>query len=247
MAGDCHGGRRDSIRRYLRYGLSTSPPLGLKGNVGRSYRAPNFSELYFSQGLMVGNPDLKPEEAFHYDAGLRLDFSPWVFVEGAFFRSEVRHLIEYLLISGFRYVPYNFGRATITGIELSWRMQPVDWFSLAGAYTFTDAIDETDDPNRKGKRIPGRPPHVGFARAEGHAGLVRPFVEYNYVGENYITQANTKVLAAREIWNAGVVFVVAPGRRIGWEVKNLSDQRAVDVRGFPLPGRAFYLSLEYGF
>lgn len=221
--------------------------LVLKGNAGRSFRAPNFGELYLDQGLAVGNTALTPERATHYDAGLQLVFLPWVFAEGTYFRSEVTDLIEYLLVNGFRYKPFNIGSARLEGMELSLRARPIAYLSASGSYTLTYAIDTTGQANRDDRQLPGRPRRVGFGRLEGHLGLVQPFVEFNYVGSNFVTQANTKLLPERQVWNAGVIFNVGPGRRLGAEMKNLTDDRAVDVRGFPLPGRAVYLTLEHGF
>jgi iron complex outermembrane receptor protein len=230
-------------------GLALKPwkPLTLKANAGNSFRAPNFAELYFNQGLVVGNPDLEPEDAIHYDAGLQFAWSPWVFFEGAYFRSEVRNLIEYLLISGFRYKPFNVGEARLEGMELTLRATPIEYVSLAGAYTLTYALDLSDSPNRSENQIPGRPRHVGFGRLEGRAGPAQPFVEFNYVGGNYITPANTKLLPERKLWNAGIIVDSGAGSRVGFEVKNLTDEQVVDVRGFPLPGRAFYGSFEVAF
>jgi len=221
--------------------------LVLKGNVGRSFRAPNFTELYFDQGLVVGNPDLEPETSTHYDAGLQALWLPWIFVEGAYFRNEVRDLIEYLLIGGFRYKPFNIGRARLEGMELSLRAAPAEFLKLSGAYTLTYAIDTTGQRNRNDRQIPGRPRHVGFGRLDGRIDIFHPFVEYHYVGGNYLTQANTKLLPERELWNVGMIHHVKDTMRLGWEMKNLTDEQVVDVRGFPLPGRSLYLTWEAEF
>ena len=111
----------------------------------------------------------------------------------------------------------------------------------------TYAIDTTQYPNRTDRQIPGRPRHVAFARAKGRAGPFSPFVEFHWVGGNFVNQANTKLLPERRIVNAGLV--AAPDGRVkaGFEVKNLFDERAVDVRGFPLPGRFFFLTFEASF
>jgi iron complex outermembrane receptor protein len=230
-------------------GLSGKPwePLTLKGNVGRSFRAPNFTELYFNQGVVTGNPELKPETSMHCDAGLQAAWRPWFFFEGAWFRNDVEDLIEYELISGFRYKPFNVGQARLEGMELSLRAGWPPHIALSGAYTLTYAIDETDDPNRRGNQIPGRPRHVAFGRLEGRAGPVAPFVEFNYVGGNYVTAANTKLLPERKLWNAGLTISQDASVRLGLEVKNLTDEQVVDVRGFPLPGRAIYTTADCSF
>ncbi len=232
-----------------KFGLEGKPwePLTLKANIGRSFRAPDFTELYFNQGLIVGNPSLRPEESLHYDAGLQAAWQPWFFFEGAYFRNDVVDLIEYELIGGFRFKPFNIGKALLEGAELSLRTGWPPYVLLSGAYTLTYALDETNFPNRFDRQIPGRPRHVAFGRIEGHAGPVAPFVEFNYVGGNFVTEADTKLLPDRKIWNAGLTVDTPTGGRFGLEVKNLTDAQVVDVRGFPLPGRAIYGTFVYAF
>lgn len=217
--------------------------LTFKGNVGRSFRAPSFSELYFQHGYVEGNPDLKPERATHVDGGVQIDRS-WLFFEGAYFRSEVRDLIEYVLIGGFRYKPFNLGRARLEGMELSARLSPVAWLTAGGAYTLTHAVDETEGGDRQ---IPGRPRHVGSARLSARADIFAPFVEYDYTDGNYLTAANTKKLDERHLLNAGLLIRPDAHMRFGVEMKNVTDEQIVDVRNFPLPGRAMYLSVERSF
>lgn len=229
-------------------GLSIKPWewLVVKGNAGRSFRAPNFSELYFNQGFVSGNPDLKPERATNYDGGVQF-VSDMFFAEAAYFRNEVEDLIEYLLISGFRYKPFNIGRALLHGMESSATFRPWQYTSLSGSYTLTYAIDKTDDENRADNQIPGIPRKKAFARLEGGPKMVRTFLEYHYIGPNYINQANTKLLNERHILNAGVVVAPSDTFTFGFESKNVLDDQAVDVRGFPLPGRSYFASFELTF
>ncbi|MDP8254917.1 MAG: TonB-dependent receptor [Candidatus Alcyoniella australis] len=220
--------------------------LTIKANAGRSFRAPNFYELYFNQGFVVGNPQLKPERAWSMDGGVQ--FNTRIFnAEAVYFRSEIDDLIEYLLLSGFRYKPFNIGRAIISGYEGRAALRPVDCLALSAAYTYTDAIDDTDEPNRRGNQIPGRPRHKAAGKVEL---LIEPctlFAEYRFISGNYVTRANTKLLEPRQVLNAGLIVRAGEHFRIGAEVKNLSDDRMVDVRGLPLPGRSVFLTLQSSF
>jgi outer membrane receptor protein involved in Fe transport len=218
----------------------------LKSNVGQSFRAPNFSELYFSQGLVESNPELTPERAFEFDAGFQIITKPF-FAEAVYFRSEVDDLIEYLLISGFRYKPFNIGQVLIQGAEFSSTLEPWKYTSFSGSYTITYAIDQTGQPNRDGNQIPGRPRYQGFGRIEAGPTLIKLFSEYNYTGSNFVTAANTKLLDARHILNAGIVANPSDRVHFGFEIKNLLDDRALDIRGFPLPGRSVFGSIQVGF
>ena len=237
-------------------GQKLSPKLGtyfrpinwlvFKGNAGQSFRAPNFSELYFNQGLVQGNPDLEPEVAMNYDAGLQIVTRPF-FAEAAYFRTDVENLIEYLLVSGFRYKPFNIGRAKIEGMEAKATINPWEYTSLTGSFTMTYAIDQTGIENRDGNQLPGRPRYKAFGRLEAGPTFITAFCEYTYFGANFITQANTKLLDARNILNAGVVVHPSETFHFGIEVKNVLDDMAVDVRGFPLPGRSVFASVEMSF
>ncbi|MHB1278242.1 MAG: TonB-dependent receptor plug domain-containing protein [Bacteroidia bacterium] len=53
-------------------GIRLSALLRLKFSVGRSYRVPTFTDLYYNDAgpSSLGNPNLKPEEAWTYEGGL---------------------------------------------------------------------------------------------------------------------------------------------------------------------------------
>ena len=75
-------------------GLDLSRHARLYANVGWSYRIPTYTELYYRDRSNSGNPLLKPEEAFSYEAGYKY--------KGAKFQAEVvgfsrntRNLIDY--------------------------------------------------------------------------------------------------------------------------------------------------------
>jgi outer membrane receptor protein involved in Fe transport len=235
-------------------GERTSPKLGLawwvtswlvaKGNAGSSFRAPALDELYYNHGYVVGNPNLKPETATNYDVGLQVQ-SDMFFLEGAYYYSKVRNLIEYVLVSGFRYKPFNIGEVSLSGIELSGRFRPIKYFNASGNYTLTYAIDETNEYNRQGNQVPGRPRHKAFLRLEGLIDdFLSPFFEYHYIGSNYVTVANTKLIDQRRLYNCGLLARLGDHFKLGAEIKNLADDRALDVRGFPLPGRSYNINLE---
>lgn len=255
-------GGRISLLPAVRYdhvsglGSQWSPKFGLhfqpldwlivKGNVGKSFRAPNFNELYFNQGFVEGNPDLKPERGLSYDAGLQVN-TKWFNAEGAYFRTELEDLIEYLLLAGFRYKPFNIASARLEGAEFVASVSPIKYIQASGSFTITYAIDTTGERNRDGNQIPGRPRYKGFGRLAVNYNPLSAYAEFHYIDGNFITRANTKLLAARRIWNAGIVIKPSNHLSAGLEVKNAGDDRIVDVRGFPLPGRSLFVTLSASF
>ncbi|GAK51564.1 TonB-dependent receptor [Candidatus Moduliflexus flocculans] len=47
--------------------------LNLFANAGKAFRAPTFNHQYYESSFMVGNPDLKPESGWTYEAGAKWD------------------------------------------------------------------------------------------------------------------------------------------------------------------------------
>jgi len=55
----------------LDLGIALNSQWRFYGNLGTTYRIPTYTDLYYSDRTTLGNPDLKPEEAFSKEVGLR--------------------------------------------------------------------------------------------------------------------------------------------------------------------------------
>jgi len=55
-------------------GYWLSPHLKLRASVSRAFRVPSYTELYYEDPANIGNPNLRPERAWNYEAGL--DWNP---------------------------------------------------------------------------------------------------------------------------------------------------------------------------
>jgi len=218
----------------------------LQGNAGTGFRRPTFFELYHNQGYYVGNPDLDPERSLSFDLGPVLSLEAFsglrLRAEAVFFYTRYEDLIVYILQSGFRYKPFNVGKARAQGIELGCRLSFRNKAVLEADWTYNEVLDKTREETHRNRQIPGRPRNQVRLRLSGWIGRFRPFFEYHFVGRNPITRAGTKLLPVRNVINAGVAWKLREGLELQLTGKNLTDERAVDVRGFPLPSRAVYLS-----
>lgn len=82
--------------------------LTVRGAVGRGIRAPNFTEQYNSairpgvvpSGFNVGNPGLRAERTWNYEAGLDYQPLPTLTLRGTYFNRYGRNLIDYVAASG---------------------------------------------------------------------------------------------------------------------------------------------------
>jgi outer membrane receptor protein involved in Fe transport len=65
----------ESFTAYLGSEFHVGPKLSLLANLGRSFRFPTTSELFYSgltgRGTVFGNPDLEPEKSWNLDFGVR--------------------------------------------------------------------------------------------------------------------------------------------------------------------------------
>ncbi len=221
--------------------------LKVKANAGTGYRVPSFYELYYNHGYIVGNPDLVPEDSFSFDIGPVLELEK-VSVSLNYFDQRYTDQIVYVLQSGLYYKPYNDSRSKAQGIELTIVFNPLNWFSLSGNYTYNRAIDTSGEPNRDGNQIPGQPRNIANIQADFSYKIkgigLGAWASYNYTEGNFVTWANTKKLPDRNIYNAGIKAGPYKHVSISAEVKNLTDEMAYDLRGFPLEGRTYYATIS---
>ena len=66
------------------------------------------------------------------------------------------------------------------------------------------------------------------------------------VGEgNYLDRANLRPVPARHIHSAGIRMGVGGNLEVTLEAKNLLDDQVADLWGYPLPGRAYFVTLKH--
>jgi len=96
----------------------------LRSAVGRSYRIPTFTDLYYNDAGNRGNASLMPESAWSYEAGADIRFKA-TSASATFFYRDSRDTIDWI-----RYSPAavwqisNIGSARTNGLELSLAIMP---------------------------------------------------------------------------------------------------------------------------
>jgi vitamin B12 transporter len=252
-----------------------TPDVAIKASAGYYYRAPTLSELYGDRGFLVGSPDLVSEHGPTADLGVVVAPASAsgpidrVLVEAAGFASWPRDTIALVTSGALVARALNVGDARIAGAEAaaSARLARAVTFTLA--YTFLDTAQSTDTPSYDGKPLPGRPRHELYARMDaarrvkGHLGVV--WSELSWDAGNYLDQAALSRVPARTLVALGLKVEVGGGVTVGVDCRNLLDDRVenvaldppprpdlasvpravADVGGYPLPGRAFNLAVEW--
>jgi iron complex outermembrane receptor protein len=252
-----------------------APELAIKASAGRYVRLPTAVELFGDRGFIVGAPGLRPETGVTGDAGVvwaparRFANVDRIVVEAAAFASAPADTIALVTTAGGIARARNTGDARILGLELAAAARLDRTLSVTASYTLLDAVQQTDEPSFAGKRLPRQPMHALYARADfaapvlGRLAIVWTDVEWQ--STTYLDQANLLASPGRVLAGAGVKAELGAGVLVGFEVKNFTDRKLVsrtldppprpdlatvpmalsDVAGFPLPGRAFYVTAEW--
>jgi iron complex outermembrane receptor protein len=129
-------------------GYQVSKHFRTYANVGKTYRIPTYTDLYYSDPNTLGNQDLKQEEALSEEIGVVFTQNKFDFTV-AFFNRDSKNLIDYTKeLESDKYQANNIRSLNTKGFEVGSNYK-YTWFSFAQrinlGYTFIeDNIQEID-------------------------------------------------------------------------------------------------------
>lgn len=229
--------------------VSLTSYFDIKANAGRFQRIPTLLELFGDRGTTIGNPKLGTESSVNWDVGGVLELPGYgvidrIFLEYAYFGSQADDLIIFVQNSQATARAENIGAAEIRGHEVSWSVSALAHFRFYGNYTFQNPKDASDTFSRD-NQLPGRPRHELHQGVEGFAGLGKFSYELDYISQNFLDRANLRPVNHRLLHNIRLMLTPLGKRlKLTFEAKNLTDNQVGDFRGFPLPGRSFFGTVE---
>lgn len=148
--------------------VSRTGNIMLKASISRNYRFPTLNDLYFLPG---GNPDLRNEHGFSYDAGASFEIGKKEVysLSGSvtWFDSRIDDWIIWLPTAKGFFSPRNVKEVHAYGVEVTANLglQPFKgWFlDLNGSYSWTPSINEGEKMSPAdqsvGKQLPYVPKH----------------------------------------------------------------------------------------
>lgn len=215
----------------------------IKWNIGLSYRAPNFNELYWPPDAWTkGNPDLKAENGFDWDLGLRFRYPIFygLALDISYFNITLNDLILWQSV-GQIWMPLNVDKARNQGVEWSVTAEPVrKWLSVNVNYTLLDARNLSEAPTVKNKFLVYRPKNSLNISLMSSWWIFTLKYDFQYVGRRFINPANTIYLKS---YNTSDVIFTASTKYKRWQpqwslqIKNIFDEQYEIIRYQPIPGR----------
>lgn len=239
---DAYEGYGSRLSPYAGVAWDAAAPLTFRASFGSSFRVPSFTELYYVDPQNVGNPNLRPEKAWHVEAGAALAVGAAT-LDAAYFHRHATDLIDFVRSSPDEpWRARNVREAVADGVEAS-----ADWtrgrpafltqLRVQAAYTFVDlaSLSAAADGATEGKYVLD-PLH---AKWDILAGIALPLElsvtsRLSYLSRPSFTDG-VWLLSARISWQA------FQGRILEFFVdgENLGNVRYEEVASVPLPGRTF--------
>jgi vitamin B12 transporter len=220
----------------------------VKNNYFRSFRFPEFEELYWSGGTGAGNPDLKPENGWGGDFGAEWRYNRLLVLDSVFFAQWLSDSIHWYAGPGGRWRPENVGKSMYfgldnnIGLDIPVSIGPVTKISpslsykylrsylLGFGYTFASNI-----------RIPYNPQHIiggsldiSWGTASTKQGSL--LLSGHYEGLRYTDRANLTKLEPYFLLNATVNQEITRNITAFASLRNILNQSYESYSDYPMPG-----------
>lgn len=216
-------------------GYKVNDKIRLYGNVGKSYRIPTFYDQYYSSPVEEGNPNLKPEEAWTYEVGIRY-ISNGISLEANYFVRDASQLIDWVLnpIDSI-WRSQNIQNIRTNGIELAFNLNfqeliepDFPLYNLSISYNYLDQnLDQVENTQSRYALE-----HINHQLIVGldHQviGKLRNSFKMRYI--NRIEQDSYLLIDDR------LYYEFDKRKSIFLEATNLTDQQYTEVMT-PMPGR----------
>jgi iron complex outermembrane receptor protein len=243
-----------------RAGLALRParPLTVFATVARYVRPPTLAEQFGASPSVIGNAALNEESGGSLDVGARLDVdaSPALALgaEAVGFGRLADGLISYERSSAGVLEPFNVGSARVLGAEGALSARLFDVVLLDASLTFLDPRDTSEGRTTTNDLVPffARFVATPSVAVELHD-LVREIrFDFLHVGADLAYRSPrfadpAGLVELPEAVDLGVDAAIGFARgafTLRGRLTNLLDRRTTDLLGYPLPGRAFHLSIE---
>jgi vitamin B12 transporter len=126
----------------FRYDINSS--LRFRGSAGKSFRTPNFTELFYDSPANKGNVNLKPESAWSWEFGMVFGRKYEKVEVSLFLRNETDRIEWITKETGTPWLATNIGRSHVSGVSINAQTEILRNCSLRIHYNYLNRVDEND-------------------------------------------------------------------------------------------------------
>ena len=237
--------------------LSKKGNIVAKASVSRNYRFPTLNDLYFQPG---GNPDLRNEHGFSYDAGVSFEVGKKSIYKlsgsANWFDSYIDDWIIWLPTTKGFFSPRNVKKVHAYGVEVkaNLALQPAkDWLiDLNGSYSWTPSINEGEKMSPAdqsvGKQLPYVPEHSASLTGRLSWRSWAFLYKWAYYSERFTMSSNDYTLTGHlpEYFMSNISLEKGLSFKpldlqLKFAVNNLFNEDYLSVLSRPMPGINFEL------
>lgn len=218
----------------------------LRASYGTAFRSPSFLDLYGESSFYVGNPQLRPEKARGWDAGVDY-YLPQKrgTLSATWFETNYRDLIVFNF-AVFPSTVINVERARTRGAELAVQTTLPFAIELRASYTYLEA-----DNLSQSKRLLRRPRHSASLDAwRDFGGGFSAGAGVAFAAQREDVNAKTFATVDGEDYTVARVYAayeVNPRLALKLRAENLLNESYEEVNGYPALGFGVFAGAEWRF
>lgn len=221
-------------------GYALSPEWKAYGNWGYTYRVPTYTNLYYNDPANIGNPNLLPEYAVSWEAGVKWFRSNTLAMQAAYFNRQGNRIIDYVKDQASDpWQVANLLQVDMQGFDMNLGWQsPMRWLlRLDVGYTFISARQVQEVALSK------------YA-LDNLAHQVTATIAFRY-GRHFFHTVSYRYADRVNLTDYSLVDTRMSWQRADWslfaDVTNVLDQPYTETNLVPMPGRWVKAGFSYTF
>ncbi len=229
-----------------------------KANFGLGIKEPSLIESFSDSPFFQGNPNLRPERAVSFDAGIEQYFgSGRNAVELDYFENHFRDQVGFEVtdFTTFAGTYFNIGKTRARGIELALRSELGWHWEIAGAYTYMDSkvlesANASDPAFAKGQELFRRPRHSGYLDLHWKPGRWTVGATEILVGDRVDSDFSSLGITRNKgyaVLNLLGSFRMGGGTSLFVAVNNALNASYMEVLGYPALRANFRIGIRAGY
>ena len=221
-------------------GYNVSSDFKIYSNIGKTYRIPTYTDLYYSDRTTVGNENLNPESATSTELGLKYNSSNFKF-SAALFNRSAKNIIDYVKSSeNDLWKAENIGSLTTKGYEFdisysfksSYDLSNVNSISIG--YTNIRDNNYVTDINFSKYSLNSLKHHLISKLNLKYIKNINHSIVYKYSERS--DKSNYSVLDSKIMYKKGLYIYI----------NNILDEIYSETNLVPMPGRSFLVGFTVG-
>ena len=215
-------------------GYNINSNFKLYSNIGKTFRIPTYTDLYYSDRTTIGNENLNPESATSTELGFKYNTSNFK-ISGAFFNRKAKNIIDYVKENeNDLWNAVNIGSLKTTGFELDFRYNFQNQNYLNLGYTNIKDNNYVTNINYSKYSLNSLKHHFTSKLNLNYIRNINHSFVYKYAERS--DKSSYNVLDSKIMYKKGLFIYV----------NNILDEVYSETNLVPMPGTSFLVGISVG-